>query len=93
VQPQGLAAISNVEVKSTGTIKLNNVKTVENKDGNLVAVSRSGEVSVIDEHGRERERYKVPYGAVSTVRDGDKVKAGQVVVTWDPHTHPVISGS
>lgn len=85
------AAISNVEVKSTGTIKLNNVKTVENKDGNLVAVSRSGEVSVIDEHGRERERYKIPYGAVSTVRDGDKVKAGQVAVTWDPHTHPVIT--
>lgn len=85
------AAISNVEVKSTGTIKLNNVKTVENKDGNLVAVSRSGEVSVIDEHGRERERYKIPYGAVSTTRDGDKVKAGQVAVTWDPHTHPVIT--
>ena len=85
------AAISNVEVKSTGAIKLSNVKTVENKDGNLVAVSRSGEVSVIDEHGRERERYKIPYGAVSVVRDGDKVKAGQVVVTWDPHTHPVIT--
>jgi len=85
------AAISNVEVKSAGTIKLNNVKTVANKDNNLVAVSRSGEVSVIDEHGRERERYKIPYGAVSTVHDGDKVKAGQIVVTWDPHTHPVVT--
>ena len=85
------AAISNVEVKSAGSIKLNNIKTVENKDGNLVAVSRSGEVSVIDEHGRERERYKIPYGAVSTVREGDAVKAGQVIVTWDPHTHPVVT--
>ncbi|GAB6048848.1 DNA-directed RNA polymerase subunit beta' [Methyloparacoccus murrellii] len=85
------AAISNVEVKSAGTIKLNNVKTVVNKDGNLVAVSRSGEVSVIDEHGRERERYKIPYGAVASARDGDRVKAGQVVVTWDPHTHPVVT--
>ncbi len=85
------AAISNVEVKSAGTVKLNNVKTVTNKDGNLVAVSRSGEVSVIDEHGRERERYKIPYGAVSVVREGDRVKAGQVVVTWDPHTHPVVT--
>ncbi len=85
------AAISNVEVKSAGTIKLNNVKTVVNKDGNLVAVSRSGEVSVIDEHGRERERYKIPYGAVSTVKEGDRVKAGQVVTTWDPHTHPVVT--
>jgi DNA-directed RNA polymerase subunit beta' len=85
------AAISNVEVKSTGTIKLNNVKTVENKDGNLVAVSRSGEVSLIDEHGRERERYKIPYGAVSVARDGDRASAGQPIVTWDPHTHPVIT--
>ena len=85
------AAISNVEVKSAGSIKLNNIKTVENKDGNLVAVSRSGEVSVIDDHGRERERYKIPYGAVSVVREGDRVKAGQVIVTWDPHTHPVVT--
>jgi len=85
------AAISNVEVKSAGTIKLNNIKTVINKDTNLVAVSRSGEVSVIDEHGRERERYKIPYGAVSTAKEGDRVKAGQVIVTWDPHTHPVVT--
>jgi DNA-directed RNA polymerase subunit beta' len=85
------AAISNVEVKSAGTIKLTNLKTVINKDGNLVAVSRSGEVSVIDEHGRERERYKIPYGAVLSVREGEAVRAGQVVVNWDPHTHPVIT--
>ncbi len=85
------AAISNVEVKSAGTIKLTNLKTVVNKDGNLVAVSRSGEVSVIDEHGRERERYKIPYGAVLSVREGERVRAGQVVVNWDPHTHPVIT--
>jgi DNA-directed RNA polymerase subunit beta' len=85
------AAISNVEVKSAGTIKLTNLKTVVNKDNNLVAVSRSGEVSVIDEHGRERERYKIPYGAVSSVHDGDRVRAGQVVVNWDPHTHPVVT--
>jgi DNA-directed RNA polymerase subunit beta' len=85
------AAISNVEVKSTGSIKLTNLKTVENKDANLVAVSRSGEVSVIDEHGRERERYKIPYGAVLSVKEGDEVRAGQIVVNWDPHTHPVIT--
>ena len=69
----------------------NNIKTVINKDSNLVAVSRSGEVSVIDEHGRERERYKIPYGSVSVVKEGDRVKAGQVIVTWDPHTHPVVT--
>jgi DNA-directed RNA polymerase subunit beta' len=58
------AAISNVQVKAAGTIKLNNLKTVKNREGNLVAVSRSGEVGVMDEYGRERERYKIPYGAV-----------------------------
>ncbi|MBS1212222.1 MAG: rpoC, partial [Proteobacteria bacterium] len=52
---------------------------------------RSGEVSVIDEHGRERERYKIPYGAVLSVEDGSAVRGGQVVVNWDPHTHPVIT--
>ena len=85
------AAISNVEVKSAGSIKLSNLKTVANKDEMLVAVSRSGEVSVIDEHGRERERYKIPYGAVLSVQEGTVVRAGQVVVNWDPHTHPVIT--
>jgi len=85
------AAISNVEVKSSGTAKLGNLKTATNKDGNLVAVSRSGEISVIDEHGRERERYKIPYGAVLSVKEGQSVKAGTVVVNWDPHTHPVIT--
>nr|WP_317134016.1 DNA-directed RNA polymerase subunit beta' [Methylococcus mesophilus] len=85
------AAISNVEVKSSGQIRLTNLKTVVNRDNALVAVSRSGEISVIDEHGRERERYKIPYGAVLSVREGGAVKAGQIVVNWDPHTHPVVS--
>ena len=85
------AAISNVEVKASGNVKLNNVKSVKNKDGNLVAVSRSGEVSIVDEYGREKERYKIPYGAVLSVDDGDKVSAGQVIVNWDPHTHPVVT--
>ena len=50
-----------------------------------------GEISVIDEHGRERERYKVPYGATITVEDGKEVSQGQVVANWDPHTHPVVT--
>jgi DNA-directed RNA polymerase subunit beta' len=54
-------------------------------------VSRSGEVSLVDTHGRERERYKVPYGATIAVKDGDPVKAGQTVANWDPHTHPIVS--
>ncbi len=85
------AAISNVQVKLDGTIKLTNMKTVRNRDGQLVAVSRSGEIGIIDAYGRERERYKVPYGAVITVDDGKQVSAGDIIANWDPHTHPVIT--
>jgi DNA-directed RNA polymerase subunit beta' len=85
------AAVDNVTVKTTGTLKFNNLKTVHHNQGHLVAVSRSGEVSVIDANGRERERYKVPYGATIAVKDGDPVKAGQAVANWDPHTHPIVS--
>ena len=85
------AAISNVQVKSAGTLRLNNLKSVVNREGNLIAVSRSGEVGLVDEYGRERERYKIPYGAVLSVKEGDRVNAGDIIVTWDPHTHPVIT--
>ncbi|MDX1626704.1 MAG: DNA-directed RNA polymerase subunit beta', partial [Wenzhouxiangellaceae bacterium] len=84
-------AIDQIEVKSAGSIRLHNLKSVENTEGKLVAVSRSGELSVIDKHGRERERYKIPYGAMISVREGDEVEAGQVVANWDPHTHPVVA--
>ncbi|MDT8425327.1 MAG: DNA-directed RNA polymerase subunit beta' [Methyloprofundus sp.] len=84
-------AISNVQVKSKGLIKLHNLKTVENREGNLIAVSRSGEVGVMDEYGREKEKYKIPYGAELTCRDGSEVNSGDVVVSWDPHVHPVVS--
>ncbi len=86
-----VAAQDHVQIRTTGTIRLNNLKTVEHSAGHLVAVSRSGEVCVLDGHGRERERYKVPYGAVLTVREGEAVKGGQTVANWDPHTHPIVS--
>src|ERR1700685_3749033 len=85
------AAANGVEVKSKGTIRLHNIKTVRHEKGHLVAVSRSGELGVVDEFGRERERYKIPYGATITVNDADIVAAGQAVANWDPHTHPVVT--
>jgi len=85
------AAVSNIAIKNKGVVKLNNIKTVHHQKGYLIAVSRSGEISVMNEHGRERERYKVPYGATITVDDGAAVQQGQVVATWDPHTHPVVT--
>ena len=57
------AAVNNIEIKSKGTVRLHNMKTVLHRSGHIVAVSRSGEITVLDDHGRERERYKVPYGA------------------------------
>ena len=83
--------VSGIEVKTTGNVRLNNIKLVKHASGNNVAVSRSGELVIQDEQGRDRERYKIPYGAVLTVSNGDKVKAGKVVANWDPHTHPIIT--
>jgi DNA-directed RNA polymerase subunit beta' len=85
------AAIDNVTVKTTGSVKFNNLKHVSHANGHLVAVSRSGELSVLDNHGRERERYKLPYGTMIMVKDGAAIKAGQTVATWDPHNHPIVS--
>lgn len=84
-------AIDHIEVKSMGSIRFYNLKSVENAEGKLVAVSRSGELSVIDAYGRERERYKIPYGAILPVKEGDGVEVGEHVANWDPHTHPVVS--
>ena len=84
-------ASDNIQVKNTGTIHLSNMKTVENTRGELVVVSRSGELIVNDVNGRERERYKLPYGALITVGKNVEVEGGQVVATWDPHTHPIVS--
>ena len=85
------ATVNSVEVKATGMVRLHNIKTVTNKNGNLVAVSRSGEIGLLDEFGRERERYKVPYGSVISVADGDAVNGGSIIATWDPHTHPIVT--
>ncbi|TVQ91470.1 MAG: DNA-directed RNA polymerase subunit beta' [Chromatiaceae bacterium] len=85
------AAVSNVQIKARGTARLHNIKTVRHHSGNLVAVSRSGELTVADEKGLEKERYKIPYGATLLVSDGDSVEGGQIAATWDPHTHPVVT--
>ena len=84
-------AVDNIQVKHGGTIRLHNLKTVERESGELVAVSRSGEIAVADDHGRERERYKLPYGAVISVTEEQAVEAGQVIAQWDPHTHPIVA--
>lgn len=82
---------NSVQIKSRGTLRLHKMKVAQRRDGNLVTVSRSGEITLVDDQGRERERYKVPYGAELTVKDGDTIDAGQVIARWDPYTHPIVT--
>ena len=85
------AAEDKIQVKNGGEIRLHNLKAVTRTDGNMVTTSRSVELGVTDEHGRERERYKLPYGSLIQVVDGARVEAGEIAATWDPHTHPIVS--
>ena len=86
------AVVSQVEGKSAGVVRYSaGMRYVSNTRGELVAISRNGEVMIHDEANRERERHKVPYGALLAVRDGQNVKPGHVLATWDPHTRPIIT--
>lgn len=82
---------NSVQVNKGGIVRFQKLKFVKHTDGYLVVVSRSAEISITDNLGRERERYKVPYGSSVNVNDGDEVKAGQIIAKWDPHTHPIIT--
>lgn len=84
-------AVDSVQVKQDGTIRLHNLKLANKSDGTFVAVGRSGEIAVADLNGRERERYKLPYGASIKLGHESRVSAGDVVATWDPHTHPIVT--
>ncbi len=86
------AVASQIEVKSNGTVRFGpTMRYVTNARGEQVVISRTGEIVIQDDAGRERERHKVPYGATLNVVDGNTVKAGKVVATWDPHTRPIIT--
>ncbi|WP_031407254.1 DNA-directed RNA polymerase subunit beta' [Thiomonas sp. FB-Cd] len=86
------AVASSVEAKSAGTARFTaTMRYVTNSKGEQVVISRSGEVLVTDDYGRERERHKVPYGALLFVKDGMAVKAGTALASWDPLTRPIIT--
>jgi DNA-directed RNA polymerase subunit beta' len=83
---------SQVESKSNGVLKYStNMRVVTTVRGEVIVVARSAEVIIADDHGRERERHKVPYGATLTAKQGDTLRAGVVLATWDPHTRPIIT--
>ena len=86
------AIASSVEAKSSGVIGFNaTMRYVTNSKKDLVVISRSGEIVIHDEHGRERERHKVPYGATLAVKADDKIKSGVILANWDPLTRPIIT--
>ncbi|MFL6579881.1 MAG: DNA-directed RNA polymerase subunit beta' [Burkholderiales bacterium] len=86
------AVASQIESKSNGSARFSPLmRYVTNARNEQIAISRSGEVLILDDNGRERERHKVPYGANLLVADGSPVKAGKVLATWDPHTRPIIT--
>ncbi|KYK94494.1 DNA-directed RNA polymerase subunit beta', partial [Aggregatibacter actinomycetemcomitans serotype d str. SA269] len=82
---------SSVQVKNNGTLRLANAKFVTNNEGKLVLTSRNTELTVVDNFGRTKEHYKVPYGAILSKGDHQEVNAGETIANWDPHTMPVIS--
>ena len=84
-------AANSIEVKTAGTAKYHNLSVVKNSKNDNVVISRSGELGILDDSGREKERYKIPYGAVITINDEEKVEMGQTTVTWDPYTTPIIT--
>ncbi|HMO47937.1 MAG TPA: DNA-directed RNA polymerase subunit beta' [Rubrivivax sp.] len=86
------AVASAVEAKSNGIVRFTaTMRYVTNAKGEQIVISRSGEVVIVDDNGRERERHKVPYGATLLVTDGKTVKAGTQLATWDPLTRPIIT--
>ncbi|PSU45538.1 DNA-directed RNA polymerase subunit beta' [Photobacterium frigidiphilum] len=85
------AAENNIQVKSTGSMRLHNAKFVINSESKLVITSRASVMTVIDEFGRTKESYKLPYGSILSKGDGDSVVQGDTVANWDPHTMPIIT--
>jgi DNA-directed RNA polymerase subunit beta' len=86
------AVASSVDAKSAGTIGFNaTMRYVTNSKGDQVVIARSGEIVIHDEIGRERERHKVPYGAILAVKSDQSIKAGTVLANWDPLTRPIIT--
>ncbi len=86
-----VAEQSTEEAKNSGIVKFLNVQTVTNKNGDLVVTNRTGSLIIQDERGREKERYSLVYGATLKVRDGQKVKEGQLLVEWDPYTTAILT--
>ncbi|MGH9759527.1 MAG: DNA-directed RNA polymerase subunit beta', partial [Blastocatellia bacterium] len=87
----GVSEITKHEARSAGTVKFEELKTVRNREGDLVAMNRNGQVVLIDDRGREAGRYQIVYGATLKVHDGQKVEEGQELAEWDPYTFAILT--
>jgi len=82
---------SRLDAKSNGSVRFINLQTVRSKEGDLVAMNRTGSIALVDEKNREKERYSVVYGAKLKVNEGQQVKLGDVLVEWDPYTFAILT--
>ena len=82
---------SSLESRHEGTIHFHNEKTVMNKEGKLIVMNRNAEIAIADEEGRERERYRLTYGATLKVKEGEKIKVGTLLSEWDPYATPILT--
>jgi len=82
---------TTLECRIDGRVKFINLKSVKNREGNLIVMNRNGEIAILDESGRERRRYSVIYGAKLKVKEGQKVKEGEILAEWDPYSIPVLT--
>jgi DNA-directed RNA polymerase subunit beta' len=86
-----VAEQSSLESRKPGTVKYVNLNTVVRRDKSIVSMNRNGEIAIVDEQGREREKYPVPYGAVIKVPDGSHVEGAQTLANWDPWSNPILT--
>jgi DNA-directed RNA polymerase subunit beta' len=82
---------SRLEARSAGAVRFINMQTVKAKSGDLVVMNRAGTIAIVDDKGREKERYSVVYGARVKVQEGQQVNLGHVMVEWDPYTFAILT--
>ncbi len=82
---------SSLENRSEGVVRLENTSLIEKKDGSVVVMNRHGQIKLVDDSGRERERYRLTYGAVLKVREGERIEKGTLIAEWDPYAIPILT--
>jgi DNA-directed RNA polymerase subunit beta' len=86
-----VSKVPEIVLKNSGSLKFVNCRTVRNDDNRLVVLNKHGTIEIIDEAGKEIDTYVLQAGTILLAEDGDKVKAGQKVAMWDPHSLPILA--